>query len=251
MKAFFVFIAFLVAATLSLIGCKAKIIRGPDDLRDWPQVPAGIHVATEIDTLHLQQGDSIFVRGHVTIGDGAGYAKRRVRVELSLLRHFGYLAYENWALRDTTNDSGRVDFRFCAANQFTPAFNIIRAYCWYANDSDDKDTIWVIPTAPLIARLNVSVPRDIIYVSPVDEDSMVVTVSITDSTGVGVPNIRLVLLTNGGRLGQMPRTDSSGVTVAWWWTNHEPPGHYYFTVHAGAIADTAWVLIMHAPNPGP
>jgi hypothetical protein len=248
MRTSFTYAALLAAALLCLYACKSRTVHGPDDHQ--PQVPAGVRVVMETDTLYFHQSDSVAIRGYATVGDDWGYAMPGVRVNLTLSEHFGYLEYLSRELRDTTNDSGRVDFRFRAAYQFSPASNIIHAYCWFGHPPDGRDTIWVVPNSPRVAHLDVVASKETIYVTRPNEDSLVVTVSIADSGGVGIPNIRLVLQTNGGRFGVFPRTDSAGVSSVWWWTNNDPPGHYFFTVHTGALADTARVLVLNGPTPG-
>jgi len=197
-----------------------------------------VQIILATDTLQFIPGDSASAPGFIVVTDREGRVMQGQRVNISLAPAIGYIEYSNTTLKDTTNEYGRVEFYFRSYNQ-SGNTTITAAI-------GNKSASWplaVLPMTVLISRVNITLSADSIYVPPATEDSAFVTVSVTDSSGNGVPNLQVNLSASGGRLIPLAPTDASGRATTWWFTNHQQ-GHFTLRVGAGGLSDSTTVFVQ-------
>ncbi|MDD5088328.1 MAG: Ig-like domain-containing protein [bacterium] len=106
------------------------VTRSLDIFVEFPVNTFNIWLPT--DTVQFLPGDTATVEGWVQAKDQHGCYYPGVVVQMSLAVPLGFIRYLNPALRDTTDENGRVSFAFIT-NQ--PGVQIITAECGYLSDS--------------------------------------------------------------------------------------------------------------------
>lgn len=196
-----------------------------------------VQIIMPVDTLRFLPGDSASAFGWVVVKDNNGNVMPGIPVAMSLAAPFGFIEYVNTEQRDTTNAFGRVEFWFRVFN--LAGDNIITAT---AGGRSDQKSIWVRPTNQLISRVTLNVLPNNLEVAPEAEDSVRVTVTVTDSSRNGVPGITPRLNATGGRLAPLSPTNSSGMTQTWWYSNGEF-GTFTINVEIGGLSTSRDVTV--------
>jgi len=113
MKACWIFLASLVTALCCLLGCK-DVGHGP--VVDYPGWMLGsVQICMPTDTLTFAPGDTACIKGFAVVKDAQQRAAPGIAVDLSLFPDsLGSLVPADSVLGDTSNNAGRVYFRFCA-----------------------------------------------------------------------------------------------------------------------------------------
>jgi hypothetical protein len=228
----------LMLGLLWVIGCDDKVP---------PWLPGGEcgglispHIMMDADTLNFLQADTAVCNGWVEVKNGCGDPVPGIRVSLSLERNFGFLDFLNMQLRDTTDETGRVYFRFSSFGQ-SGSNTIIAAI----SNIHDTWPIYVAPASWRPACAMVRVTPDHLVVSPGVEDSAHVEVTLQkmDSTHAGIPGITLSIEADGGRLRAFPPTDSAGHTDSWWYSGGLIGTVCFYTRLPSCNGDTACVRV--------
>ncbi len=202
-----------------------------------------VQIVMPADTLRFLPGDSASAQGFVVVKDDAGRVMAGIKVNVELtIQNVGSIEFLGG--QDTTDAIGRVYILFRTYGQVGPGYNTIHAW---VGSKEDNWTLWVQSAATVLASLRITLSKDALQVAPPLEDSVQVTVTISDSSHNGVPGITLPLRASGGRLAQLPATDASGRAQTWWYSNNELPGDYTLSVRAGGLADTARVHLTVLP----
>jgi hypothetical protein len=194
------------------------------------------------DTVSFLPGDSCAVYGFVVVKDLNGVVMRGIKVDFLLSQPFGFIEYANQSLRDTTNDVGRVEFYFRSYNQAG-----IQTISATAGGRSDSWLLVVLQQSQVVATLNVTVDRDAVDVAPQFEDSIMVTVTVADSSHNGVPNLVVHLSATGGRLRPIAPTDSTGRAVTYWYTNGQY-GTFTIWARVSYLTDSVLVTVDSLPD---
>jgi hypothetical protein len=191
------------------------------------------------DTLVCWQGDMASIIGWVQALDCYGEPAPDFHVSLNLSQPFGSLEPLNGDLGHTTNQDGRVEFRYLLHTTPTAGSQVITA------EVGGVGTQWVLafgPTTGMMYRAAMTVDPDTIHLLtdvPFSDSTLVsVTVSDAQNTPPACPEFSLPIWVLQGVLDPYPTLDSIGSTTAMW---HLPryPGTYY--VHA--LHDSVRVVV--------
>ncbi|MFZ5434321.1 MAG: hypothetical protein ACOZB3_11200 [Calditrichota bacterium] len=154
-----------VVAGFVMVGCEEE----DQSPRDSPPLAPSIQIVmdSELDTIEYYPGQVATAKGLVLVLDGDGQGIAQVKVTLLLTEPFGSIEFLDPILRDTTDESGRVPFRFRAEQTGVQTIN---AYC--AGRRAEK-TIVVRDGPPY---LHITVDPDTLILGPGLPDSSLVTV---------------------------------------------------------------------------
>ncbi|MCC6476490.1 Ig-like domain-containing protein [bacterium] len=233
----------LVAVLLALVGCEKKSTSSGDG---GGQVVGSVQLVLpdlQNDTLRFLPGDSASTRVLVIVTDNNGLVMSGVKVNFTLAdAELGSIQWSDASLQDTTNAAGRVNAVFqtfgiagdqiiaaSAGSKFDQKFLVIR-------ESDD-----------VISRLDLTVNRMQIEANESIEDSIQVTVTITDNLNNGIEGVSLPLRATGGRIIPLPPTDAGGRAQSWWYNNGQF-GFFTLSVAAAGLIDSAVVEVREG-NP--
>jgi adhesin/invasin len=234
----------LIAILLALVGCEKKSTSSGGDTGG--QIVGSVQLILPDlpnDTLRFLPGDSASTRVLVIVTDDNGLVMDSVKVNFTLAdAELGSIQWSDDALQDTTNSSGRVNAVFqtfgiagdqiitaSAGNKTSQKFLVIR-------ESDD-----------VISRLDLTVNRAMIEATESIEDSILVTVTITDNLNNGIEGVSLPLRATGGRLIPLPATDTGGRAQTWWYNNGQF-GLFTLSVSAAGLVDSVVVEVRQASS---
>jgi hypothetical protein len=239
--------AALLLGTLLLlsIGCSKK--------SNSTEAPGGggdigsVQVILNADTVDFFPGDSATVQGFVVVKDTRGISKPGVKISISLTPVLGYIAYVDPNLRDTTDANGLVHFLFKSYGQ--SGQTVVTATA--PGDHTDSKTIVVRSAPSRIATLSLTLDRRLLEVIPSLEDSVIVYLTLADSSHAGIPNYHVILSATGGRYRQPNATDSTGRAVTMWYSNHQfsqGPSDFTITATAGRLTAQDTVTVHELPD---
>ena len=234
---------FISTLLILALGCSSKKATpsGPGTLG-----VSSVQVIMDADTVDMLPGDSASVRGTAIVIGGDGVVKPNIKVNISLSEAFGFIVYDDAQKQDTTNDQGAVIFHFKTFNQ--AGRNVITAS---VGDKSGSQAI-VVRTAPnRIATLHLTADRTSLEVTPSQEDSVALTVTIADSNHQGIPNYHVTLDANGGRWRSLAATDSSGRASTRWYSNFQysqGPSDFNIYASAGLRRDTVTITVTQLPD---
>ena len=233
MKTYIVCAAAALLAALGLVGCndKAPPAGGGEE-------PYSVQIVMLVpsDTLRYSPGDSASAQGYVPIRDSRGNALPGVHVAISLARQdLGRIVYPS-ARCDTTDSLGRVNFVFQASSAAGASSNTIHAQF---GNREDNYTLWIQPAEIVFGPLQIVWGRTHIALN----DSSLVSVTVTDTNGVGVRGAMIPLTALGGVFSPdtLLVTDSTGRASREW----HPRGYGLFTItlhwQNQLPSETVWV----------
>ncbi|HEY3294780.1 MAG TPA: hypothetical protein VGL38_05045 [bacterium] len=194
------------------------------------------------DTLHFAWGDSASVLGTVLVRGESGVSLAGKRVLFSLSEQVGSIQFENAALRDTTDITGIVHFRFTTHSDAGPGYNVIRAEC---GGHTDSATVHLIMQGAEPGSLTLSLNPDTLHTRGAVADSFLVSVTLRDNHSLGIPGRLIPFTASSGILRAMPPTDSAGHTSGYWHLSNY--GEHYVAAHVGSLTDTAWAVVDSFP----
>jgi hypothetical protein len=229
--------AAIIAALLLACGCKDNDNDKGGTCcfcgEEWG--PASVQIVMYVDTLRYLPGESVCAQGFIVVKDAQQRAMPGVKVNLELTEPFGSIELLNSALQDTTNALGRVGFRFCCDG--CTGDNVIHA--WYGSH-EDTWPIHVQPAGSHFAALDISLEPETLYWP---QDSVTLSMTLTDSSHAGIPGVSLSVVANCGQLGYLSATDNSGYTRCVAHIGGCPsPWCVYWTI--GGRHDSACVVIL-------
>ncbi len=230
----------LILVMMLGIGCSEKSSGGGGTVTGI----AAVQIWMPSDTLKFLPGDSAIVEGWVAVTNNEGNVVPGVKVSLTLSAGFGSIEFVDAALRDTTNEIGRVYFRFRSYQQ-TGVQTITAA-------AGGKSAQWqlVVQAAPeVVAFLAINLSRNQLEIPTGLQDSVQVSVTISDSARIGISGISLRLQATGGTIAPLPPTDDAGRTSTWWYFSNEE-GVFEISVRAGGLTRTAQITVTEQPTQG-
>jgi hypothetical protein len=232
----------LLVGMLMVLGCEDKGVEYVP-CNDCPGPGLAIMIFMPTDTLTFLPGDTANVNGWIVVTDGTGRAYPGLPVSISLLDPIGVITLLDSALQDTSNDSGRVYFRYQSINQ--TGTTTIRAA---VGNHVDLWPLTVLPQRVRFDSLSLHLSRDTLRVAPNEEDSVWVTVTGVgryDSTEQGVPRIVVPVRADGGRLSPIGPTDTTGTASTWWHSNGEYGlFHIWVAIDTIRVVDSVLVLLV-------
>ncbi|HEY3294779.1 MAG TPA: hypothetical protein VGL38_05040 [bacterium] len=223
MKSFAMVAGLLALVGMGLVGCQEDVTHDLPYRRGCGWYGVQIVMLSPTDTLRFLPGDSASAQGFVVVKDAAsGLVEPGVKVNLSL-RYPGVGVLE--CPNDTTNSLGRVDFVFRTNRQPGNGYNIIHVSVGSA-EADYK--IWIQPVCTLLPVPHIGLSRRLLTL----QDSVQVSFTIIDTSGVGVSGVTIPFTATGGYFSPdpFPPTDISGRTV----------GHWYPTAYGWFIISAPW-----------
>ncbi|MCX6601264.1 MAG: Ig-like domain-containing protein [bacterium] len=202
-----------------------------------------VQVVMYEDTVTFIPGDSVAVPGFVVVTDRGSRVVKGVQVTVSSTPlTVGQIEWVDPALRDTSNDQGRVYFNF--RSYARPANVTITAY---VGTIVGAESLVVLQSSSFIHSLTINLSKPLLWVSSSAEDSSQVTCTIKDSSAAGIPGVSLRLSATGGRFKPLPPTDSTGRAQTWWYSSGDI-GTFTITVQAGSLDTSVNIRVEPLPE---
>jgi hypothetical protein len=172
---------------------------------------ASVQIHMDTDTLNFLPGDSARCNGWAVVKDGYGNTVEGVRLMLSLEHPFGFIEFVDSQRRDTTDQTGRVYFRFLTYNQ--AGDNTIVAAVGAIRDT------WRLVVRQIhypAASLRLYVIPNTLTTDSTFNDSVQVRVNVSDYLSAPLPGVPVDVTYTSGRMDTLALTDSNGSSSAWW-----------------------------------
>jgi hypothetical protein len=226
----------LLAGSLCIVGC--RIGRGVD----LPPYVVSIHLdlSMDSDTLYALPNDTVYCTGWAEVKSNSGTPEPGMTVSLLHTADWGFFEYADTTKRDTTNDLGRVNFRFGACNHYGANTIIARV-------DNVQDTWPLVVLERQAARLRIvvadtSLPFHVL-------DPICFSVSLRDSADSPMPGVSVQVTCNNQMFffGQQPLvTDSNGIVTACGST--QVARTFVLYAEALGLQDSTHVTVL--PGPG-
>jgi hypothetical protein len=220
---------------LACVGCRDK------DEQPFGSEPLVFNLSIYLvaDTVWFLPGDSAYATGWVAATNYFDEPVPGVKISIPPPEPFGGIELLNSELRDITNDSGRVYFRFRSFNQ--TGTTTIHAAVGTHYSADWPLTVLVAGTHP--PRFTLTLSSHQLHVPPQSEDSLLVSVVLRDSSDAGIEGVTLPIHASGGRLNQIPPTNAAGRASTWWYSNGEY-GLFHIWVEYDTLRSEDSVLVL-------
>lgn len=226
-------VLFLVVFALLLNNCEQKSSTGPSSGQQIWQI-GNISLTAEELQLYSLPGVPATTEITATVTDTAGTAIEGVVVKFST-PDFGSIS----STQDTTDAEGEVTVTFNSQGQ-TGAATITASVTSGGTTTSRSITIYVTNLSGYPSEMSLSLFPDLLYWTETGvEDSIKVTVTITDSSNIGIPGLRINLASTLGVLSIPDTTNNIGKTTTYLYPGDE--------VGVGVV--TASITIS-GPDPG-
>ncbi len=204
----------LAALALLLVNCEQKSSTGPSST-----TPTSIIGNVSLTAVSLQlysiPGTPASTNITATVTDTAGTAVPNILVRFTTPA-VGSIS----STSDSTDADGKVTVTFNSQGQYGTA--VITASVTSGGDTKTGTiSIGVFPLTGLAHDITLSLSPSLLYLASGVDDSIMATVRVFDSLGVGIPAVHVTLGTTMGVVTIADSTDASGTTVTYVHTNEE------------------------------
>lgn len=203
-----------VAMALLLMNCEQKSSTGPSQGQSIGSIGA-ITLTAEDPALYSVPGIAVTTEITATVTDTAGTAVSGILVHFTT-PSFGSIS----STLDTTDTDGKVTVTFNTQGQFGTA--VITASVTSGGETKTGSiTVGVYALTGLASDITLALSPVELFVASGADDSVKVTVSVTDSLNVGIPDMYVSISTTLGIITIPSTTNNSGMVVTYLHTNGE------------------------------
>ena len=226
----------LLCVLLFIGGCKEEKTA---PVSSAPFEAGRVEITLAHDTLYFYAGQTGIDSGTVTVYDTEGRAMPGAVVELANeYVGFGSVTFTG---SDTTDIAGRVSFQYHVTRE--TGYDVISAHCGRVTCLHN---LFFVVRNVVLGRITVSLDPDTIFVHHWgEEDSVLATLCVYDTSGHGVQGISMALQNTGGRHGPLPPTDSTGCCSFYWSFLAEGQPVQCVSIGTAGVSDSACVTVIY------